>query len=290
MCRSIHQLGSVFSELVIPPETPTDPYPPLPAEVDDFCIFPHHIEQQPNGLLPMIAGFNANVRVYLSYNPLSTMEMAWGIDSVVDWERQKKVLHGSLQRCKAAVQELPHELVIWASSNNPYADHQNGNHDLGLSLTNFLTARDPATLDPNDVDATPEDRRRRQYEIQKANIHASSLCTRSYIVEKYFSLCEAQNRMKSQQQQPNSNPVSPGVMAAGLDGLLAQAATGAYDITEDGMADERENIVKDLLVVLSSIDRVNMEPNADSFVSCRRCDCFLHLANHMDIRQPRFVR
>ena len=33
------------------------------------------------------------------------------------------------------------------------------------------------------------------------------------------------------------------------------------------MANERENVVKDLLVVLGSIDLVNMEPNADSFVS-----------------------
>ena len=263
MFRTIHQLGSVFHELFIPPENANEPYPPLPAEVDDFCIFPHHIEPQPPGLLPMIAGFNANCRIFLAYTPLSTMELTWGVDTIIDWERQKKVLHESLHRCKAAVHDLPQELVIWPTE-NPFGDHQNG-ADLGFNFTQSSLARDPATLNPNDADATPEDRRRRQYEIQKANIYASSLCTRSYIVERYFSLCEAHNKLKG--QPPVSRPASPGVMGTGLDALLAQASASAYDMTEQGMADERENIVKDLMVVLSTIDRVNMEPNADSFVS-----------------------
>lgn len=38
-------------------------------------------------------------------------------------------------------------------------------------------------------------------------------------------------------------------------------------MTEHEFREERETIVKDLLVVLSSIQQVNMEPNADSFVS-----------------------
>ena len=38
-------------------------------------------------------------------------------------------------------------------------------------------------------------------------------------------------------------------------------------MVDQEMRQERESIVKDLLVVLGSIDEVNMEPNADSFVS-----------------------
>jgi len=212
----------------------------------------------------MIAGFNANVRVYLSYNALSTMEIAWGIDAVVDWERQKKVLHQSLQRCRTAVHNLPQELVLWPSTEVPLSHVQNGG-DVSFNFPNLSNARDPANLNPNDVDATPEDRRRRQYEIQKANIYASSLCTRSYIVEKYFNLCEAHAKIKS--QQADSSPASPGLVGAGLDGMLARASPSPYPVVEQEMADEREKIVKDLLVVLSTIDKVNMEPNADSFVS-----------------------
>lgn len=274
--RTVQQLGASFGELQIPPPTPSEPYPPLPDDVDDFCIFPTHSDPQPHGLVPMIAGFNANVRVYSSYNPLTTMEMAWGIDAIVDWERQKKVLHESLRRCKGAISELPHELVVYPGA-NPMS--QNGQPDGAQFFEGFSQDqmdRDPASmlLNPNPSlpygqEQTPEERRHMQYEIQKANIYASSLATRSYLVEKYWNLVEAHARARSS-QPPNSMPSSPGqgVTAAGIDGMLPQAPTsGGYDMTEHEFREERESIVKDLLTVLSNIEQVNMEPNADSFVS-----------------------
>ena len=143
--KSMQQLGAAFGELVIPPPTSTEPYPPLPAEVDDFCIYPSHNEPQPPGLVPIIAGFNANVRVYNSYNPLATMEMAWGIDAVVDWDRQKRVLHESLRRCKESLTTLPSELTI-----HPRADpfHMPGQtHGSGLypNVVQPHMQRDPAS-------------------------------------------------------------------------------------------------------------------------------------------------
>lgn len=261
--KTLQQLGASFGELVIPPPTSTEPYPPLPAEVDDFCIYPTHNEPQPPGLVPMMAGFNANVRVYSSYNALATMEMAWGIDSVVDWDRQKRVLHESLRRCKHSIAALPHDLTVYPDAGA--FEQQNGS---GF-YSNF--ARDPAQalMNPSprmDVDQSPEERRRMQYEIQKANIYASSLSTRSYIVEKYFNLCEAHDRLRS---RPGSMPSSPstGITAAGIDGMLPQAPTSHFDMTGQEVRQEREDIIKDLLMVLSSINQVNMEPNADSFVS-----------------------
>ena len=67
-------------------------------------------------------------------------------------------------------------------------------------------------------------------------------------------------------------PSSPGqgITAAGIDGMFAQAPTSNYDMTEHEFREERESIVKDLLVVLSNIEQVNMEPNADSFVSVQK--------------------
>lgn len=274
--KSMQQLGAAFGELVIPPPTPTDPYPPLPAEVDDFCIYPSHNDAQPLGLLPMIAGFNVNVRVFSSYNNLAKMEMAWGMDSVVDWERQRRVLKESLRSCKDAIESLPPELTVHPSAGRSgHSARQNG----AIGHPKFPQSgndRDPAqslsnstSQDPDLLDQTPEERRRMQYEIQKANIYASSLATRSYIVQKYWNLVEAHERSRNQ-QTPGSLPSSPGIgiAAAALDGIMptAQAPTSGYDATEQEFRDERENIVKDLLVVLSSIDQVNMEPNADSFV------------------------
>ena len=265
--RSLSQLGAAFSELVIPPPTPSEPYPPLPTEVDDFCIFPDHIDPQPPGLLPLIAGFNANIKVYCSYNPLATMEMAWGIDAVVDWDRQKSVLHESLRRCKDAISALPPELTVY-----PKADSFSAPEHLGAGLHSGFAQphlqRDPASslLSPSqrmEEDQSPEHLRQMMHEIQKANIYASSLSTRSYIVEKYWNLCEARDR--ASRSHPNSPGI--GITAAGLDRLVPQAPTSNPDYLEDEMRQEREAIVRDLLVVLGSIDEVNMEPNADSFVS-----------------------
>jgi len=271
--KTIQQLGASFGELVIPPPTSTEPYPPLPAEVDDFCIYPTHNEQQPGGLLPMTTGFNANVKVFSSYNALATTEMAWGVDALVDWERQKMVLHESLLRCKNSIAELPMELKVFPQA-GPFAQpHQQNGNGYYPNFAQPNIPRDPAQtlMNPSqrvDADQSPEQRRRMQYEIQKANIYASALSTRSYIVEKYFNLCEAYDR-RQQSRGPGSTPSSPGIgiTAAGLDRMLPQAPTSHYDAVGQIMRQEREEIVKDLLVVLGSINQVNMEPSADSFVS-----------------------
>lgn len=254
--KSCSQFGAEFSELIMPPPTPTESYPPFPMEVDDCCIYPTHVEPQPDGLLPEITGFIANVRVFASYQAISKMEMAWGIDSVVDWDRQRRVLYEALHRCKDAVVELPQPLVV-----NPNMQPTQG------VFPNFGAGDNTASLDPSqhmDSSQTPEQRRQMQCEIQKANIYASCLATRSYIVQKYWNLCEARERSRSQSRQ---NSPGTGIMQAGLDGLLPRVPNSEEDLIEREMKLERETIVKDLLTVLSTIQEVHMEPNADSFVS-----------------------
>lgn len=194
--KSMQQLGAASNELIVPPPTPSDPYPPLPAEVDDFCIFPTHTEHQPSGVVSIMTGFNANVRIFCSYNALATMELAWGIDAVVDWERQKKVLYESLIRCKEAVSQLPPELKVREAAPNDAPKHTSNTgyshiamrHDPAASLIS-------ATLQKDET-SDPAQRRRTQWEIQKANIYSSSLSTRSYIVEKYWNLCEAHSTLR----------------------------------------------------------------------------------------------
>ncbi|KAK3698782.1 hypothetical protein LTR37_016786 [Vermiconidia calcicola] len=264
--KSMQQLGAAFGELVIPPPTSTEPYPPLPVEIDDFCIYPDHNAAQPPGLLPAIAGFNANVRVYCSYSSLATMEMAWGIDAVVDWNRQKRVLHESLRRCKDSIAQLPAELTIHSRPDPSGAPGYHAGPGLYPNFAQPHMSKDPASslMSPShrsNGQESPQQRREMQREIQKANIYASSLSTRSYIVEKYWNLCEARDR--STRSHPNSP--GAGITAAGLDGLVPQPPTSNPDIVEHEMRQERESIVRDLLIVLGSIDEVNMEPNADSF-------------------------
>ena len=64
--RSIQQFGGgegSITEFFLPPETTAAPYPPLPLEVDDECIFPDRILPQPAGVVPRIRGYNANIQV-----------------------------------------------------------------------------------------------------------------------------------------------------------------------------------------------------------------------------------
>jgi hypothetical protein len=269
--KSMEQLGANFGELVVPPPTHTEPYPPLPAEVDDFCIYPTHTEPQPAGLVSMIAGFNANVRVYCSYNALATMELAWGIDALVDWDRQKRVIYESLRRCKESMNNLPAELMVRTDVDPSSHGPPNGGFYPGFAQAHMTRDGAQSLMSPTSrvmSEQSAEDRRQTQHEIQKANVYASSLATRSYLVEKYWNLCEAHQRSRPS-QPPGSLPSSPGaaITAAGIDNMMSQAPTSHYDMLENEMREERETIVKDLLVVLGSIDQVNMEPSADSFVS-----------------------
>jgi hypothetical protein len=267
---TLQQLGSSDGVVLMPPPTPTDPYPPLPLEIDDAYIYATHIDPQPAGVISEITGFNANVRVYTSYQSLLRVEMAYGIDEIFDWDRQKRVLDQCLHNAKTALDSVPDELMLRPGHRIHSPDQS--------QYTDPLLQHNPL-LSPQV--APPDARRKVAYEIQKANIYASQLGTRSYLVEKYFSLHESLATRPLPQSQshhfgPTSGPQSPyayksapgtssgahsspGAVAAGLDSQLPAA-------TQNDMSEERESIVRELLILLRTINQVDMEPNGASFV------------------------
>jgi hypothetical protein len=255
--RTMQQLGASFGELTIAPATPTEPLPPLPVEVDDVHIFPNQIQPQQTGVVSLITGFNLNVRVYLSYSSLATAEMAFGVDEVFDWDRQQRIFEQSLQRCRTILDSIPEVLKVQGKSGREGGFSQ-PRQPYYPPMPEFSDLRDPALSSFNG----PEPQDTRCYEIQKANVYASHLSTRSYLVEKYF--LQLEKFSKSQNQAAIHN--SPNALAAGLDRLVPASASNIIEL-EKVMFDEREQVVKDLLVMLGSIDMVNMEPNGDSFVS-----------------------
>lgn len=262
-CRTIQQLGASFGELTIAPATPTEPLPPLPVEVDDVHIFPTEIQPQPSEVVSLMTGFNLNVRIYLSYSSLATAEMAFGIDEVFDWNRQQRIFDQSLQRCRQVLENIPEVLKVLSKSARNAASTQQ-RQPYFPPMPEYSSLREPTMSHYSDTGA-PD---RRRYEIQKANVYASHLATRSYLVEKYFLQLEKHRNMRG---QPGSHD-PPNVLAAGLGKFVSSGTTyGDDDMLEKVMSDEREQVVKDLLVVLGSIDMVNMEPNGDSFVSLRFC-------------------
>lgn len=255
--RSLQQNGATFGEVTFVPQTPSEKYPPFPEEVDDAFVYPTHIGEQPKEVLPLMTGFIVNCRIYSSYQALSTMELAYGIGEVLDWERQKRVLDQCLRNCKEALDGLADQLKVWPSQGR-FGQQEQGYYPPLPEYAGIQSQTNHFDLEQN-----PEQRREVQYEIEKANIYASYLATRCYIVDKYFALSEANTRIKEQK----SSLDTPGMASAGLDSMLDGQKTDSFDSTDQEMANEREQIIKDLLVVLGSINQFNMEPNGDSFVS-----------------------
>lgn len=259
--RSMQQIGGSFGELLIPPPTKTEPYPPLPLEVDDEYIFEQYIQPQPPGSISKLTAFNLNCQIFETVTPLATMELAYGIDSVFDINKQKQVMEGCLRAVKRVLNNVPRELMLEPGS-------KAGEFATSTSYYPPMPAYTSMRTNGNDgmqgMQENLENRRRLQFEIQKANIYASQLGTRSFIVEKYWSLETAYEEMM-RSTGGGSNLSSPGVIAIGLDGMVPKQSPSKAD--EINISNERESVVKDLLQLLGSISQVNMEPNGASFIN-----------------------
>ena len=259
--KSMHQLGIPFGEIFIPPATPSEPYPPLPMEVDDAYIYSTHVLPQPPGLLSELVGFNANVRVYITCDELSAMDLFYGPDELYDWEKQRRTIERCLHAAKRALEDIPPELMLCPDTQSGGVEH---NQNFIAPDLSYPDVSDPGPYPRFKSEESPAEKLMLKYEIQKANIYGSQLGTRSYIVEKYWNLCDAHKRLRSGH---SSN--SPSILSSSSDGYHPQS-TSQLDLTEQEMATERENIIKDLLILLGMISQVNMEPNGGSFVSQTR--------------------
>ncbi|KAE8150148.1 hypothetical protein BDV25DRAFT_117195 [Aspergillus avenaceus] len=231
--RTLQQVGSNDFSFHVPPETTTARYPPLPLEVDDEYIFPTHIERQPASKVSRMSGFILNVRVFNSYNQVSAWETAFGSGQPFDWERQRAAIWESLQNAKVAVADAPRELLLWEQS---------------------------PSLSPYPLNDAHR-RRYIQYEIQKANIYASQLGTRSYLVEKYWTLYGAWKTYHQPRPAPHIKVEEEPFHMNGAD---AEAQSDHIGRT---MAEERRLVIRDMFILLRSINEINMEPNGPSFTT-----------------------
>ncbi|RAH63834.1 uncharacterized protein BO66DRAFT_259888 [Aspergillus aculeatinus CBS 121060] len=249
--RTMQQLGGGDTIIHVPPETPTERYPPLPLEVDDEFIYATHFDPQPSNRVSRLVGFIANIRVMSSYNQLSAWETAFGSGQILEWERQRSLLCQCLQNAKMAFNELPRELVIG-----------------GIHSPASTNGQDS----PSPLSSTNDSRSYKchiQYEIQKANIYASQLAVRSYLVEKYWSLYGAvKMHQKPTEQHPSGSP-SVAVKTEGGQPhtQAAMDADAQSDYIGRTMAEERRLVIRDLFALLQSVNEVNMEPNGASFTA-----------------------
>ncbi|KAI1372081.1 hypothetical protein F4677DRAFT_433402 [Hypoxylon crocopeplum] len=244
--RSMTQLGVSINEIPLPPLTSPEPYPEQPMEVDDDRIYPDQILPQPEDSLCLITGFIRNIRIYMTMNELVGVDMCYGIN-FFDWTAQKNILSNGLVSAKEAAEDLPPELQVKSDNLQHLQNHNMGFDDSGLE---YYPPALPPTQPANDLRRVfaeqPVRRRHLQFEIQKANIQLSQLATRSYFVERYLNLRNAQRA------DPN---------------FVEREKTEEKDERDKMMEDERDLIVQSLVTVLASISQRNMEPNGCSLIN-----------------------
>jgi hypothetical protein len=287
------QLVASHHEIVLPPPTPGEPYPEFPAEVDDQYIEAHQILPQPEGTVPLIAGLNMAIRIYMTMNPLVSIELSYGISTLPFYD-QKDMLNMCLDAVKDVINQVPRELAlsltpIPTSEPPAHSAQYAANDDFYDDAPGFqyYPPGYPAQR-PDDLrhvfESSPQRRRHLQLQIQKANIYLSQIATRSYYVERYLTLRDADRENAKAQagfaadaaanasssngaaDTDNKKPAS-----AGADTAKAGAAANDDSTTTDpidmAMTAERELIVQNLLAVLAALPQRSMEPNGASIIN-----------------------
>lgn len=280
------QLDEPEADLLMPPVSHAEMLPPLPVEVDDEYITESTIYPQPPGVVSELTGFNLNVKVFRAFHFLAALEMAFGTDTVFDWDRQRQIIRRALQNVKDATKDAPKELQL--NPVNEFGEWPPPSYDVS-AYSHFLNGRQPPP-DSGHVGPGPDNsahsaslmlpypKRAVQFEIQKANIYATQLSTRSYLVERFWNLYDVLDQEKrttmpsfaADQVACGSSPTA-GALVSGVDHSPWQTSgrttsESTMDAGEQAMAVEREDIVRDMALLLRSINQVNMEPNGSSFV------------------------
>jgi hypothetical protein len=272
--QSGRQLDDPESDLLMPPIAYVELMPPLPLEVDDQYITETHIYPQPTDTVSEMVGFNLNAKIFRAFHTLAALETAFGTDTIYDWERQKQVIKRALINVKAATADAPKELQLqpvndfgeWPPTSYDASAYSMQDPNLGTGTMPYPGSRRGSLV-------LPYPKRAVQYEIQKANIYATQLASRSYLVERYWSLVEVLER---NQTTPHSSDRVPSISSQSsptggdtrfISNLGRTPSDTTMDASEQSMAVEREDIIRDLALLLRSINQVNMEPNGLSFVS-----------------------
>lgn len=273
------QLDDPEADLLMPPIAYVELLPPLPQEVDDQYITEHTIYQQPPDQVSEMVGFNLNAKIFRAFHTLAALETAFGTDTIYDWERQKQVIKRALLNVKAATADAPKELQLQAG--NDFGEWPPTSYDASAYSLQEPNIAQGSLAYPSSRRGSlvlPYPKRAVQYEIQKANIYATQLGTRSYLVERYWNLVEMHERAQatplSGERVPSiSTHSSPtGGDTRFISTLGRTPSDTTMDASEQSMAVEREDIIRDLALLLRSINQVNMEPNGLSFVSPLTCD------------------
>lgn len=201
--------------------------------------------------------------------PLVSVELSYGL-AALGWSEQKEILFNCLNEVKNVMQDMPPELYMNLDAVNlPVGLAGGGSTGVFPDAPGFAyhPPAYPASQPLTDVRRVLENnlgrRRQVQFEIQKANIYVSQLATRSHFVERYLNNRDnyrLHNGFSSGSAYSDNKDVAAAAAAV-------HAAAQADDHIDASMKDERELIVANLIVVLTTVQQQNMEPNGASLIN-----------------------
>jgi hypothetical protein len=280
--RSLTQLSGSHHDIVVLPETDQEAYPDLPALVDDEFILADHLGAQPTGVTPLTAGFNWAIAMYRTMDPLVKIGISGGM-TTRSWEEQRELLMDALTAAKHAVDGIPESLRVPLSSDANLEQRPPSGRGTEMMPTPPVAAfadqapdaryYPPAHQTPTQANdlrqlfaTDPVFKRATQLQIQKANIYTSQMATRSYYVENYFSLREAQPSKVASAEKADAF-----LAAEHHDGNESgsghrRGRTRGEEI-HMAMTVERELIVTDLLAVLAALQQRSLEPNGAALIN-----------------------
>lgn len=218
--KTLNQIGVSFSELFVPPQTRSEPYPPLPLELDDTDLTSTDAFFPPSGTVSRLVAFNANVQVLLSCDKLAILDDGYGVDETFGLDQRKAVLEHSLLTMRNIMNDTSNELDLGdpTAPDQPQEPLHHSNtklftQDLGphpLGDYDFKeTAAELARIQRSKVSAAERAKVQyrtevSKYRIQVSNFHANQLSVCSYLVGQYWSLCEVRHSAHS----PNDTTIS----------------------------------------------------------------------------------
>ena len=284
--KSMIQLGQQSSDIFVPSAIPVGEYPELPAEVDDCYIFEDRIEEQPREILSELVGFNTNVRIFRSYDPLSIIDVKSASGGFyMDWRAEKDAVRRCLWECKQTTKDIPEELLLpQPCQKGAFGANQTcSTFDCPQSRDGIRIAPSESTnLTNMDPSRSLQERRNIQCNIQTANIHISHLGTRFHIIDRYWRLCQSYHHTRQpkpnyprEPQVPTQDLTLPGIdridqmIGPSIDyKRLPYLYQDPKDLPNDEeMEKEPVLVLRDLFVFINSIRPVSMEPNGGSIVS-----------------------
>lgn len=264
----MQQCSTQFNDLSLP-LTPTDPYPPLPLEIDDEYIFVDHIEPQPPEYLSRITGNNLHTKVYSALMPLSANELSYDTRDLINRNHLKNLLGDCLSSVKEVLSQAPEDFQLKPLTHiNLNCDQQDDISILNSGAPNLSCQKQQEELDlRNSI----------QIGIQKLNLQVSQVLIRSYLVAKYWNLYDLCN-ITQDKLEGILEPNGIGASTTPIDMILDQKVL-KYSNEDDECDDvnefdnEYDSVASDLLGIIRLLNANNDKIYGKSFVSTFLISC-----------------